>query len=161
MFVRSFADVPVPFAEAERRLLASPTNWITGLAREAEDGGERLLVEVGFPIEGERRVKKEVEVEIGMPHRTDSATRLPLTWKATGPRSLFPSLEADLEVAALGPERTQVSVSATYRPPFGAFGRRLDRTLLHRVAEATIKDFVDRVSEALSEARPTETVAQA
>ncbi len=161
MFVRSFADVPVPFAEAERRLLATPAGWIPGLARAAEDGGERLLVEVGFPIEGDRRVQKEVEVEIGSPHRTDSATRLPLTWKATGPRSLFPSLEADLEVAALGPERTQVSVSATYRPPLGAVGRRLDRTLLHRVAEATIKDFVDRVSDALSGARPMETAVKA
>ena len=29
----------------------------------------------------------------------------------------------------------------------GAAGRALDRALLHRVAEATIKDFLDRVGE--------------
>jgi uncharacterized membrane protein len=52
-------------------------------------------------------------------------------------------------VAALGPSRTQVSISARYRPPGGAVGRALDRTLLHRVAEATLKDFLDRVGEAL------------
>jgi hypothetical protein len=29
----------------------------------------------------------------------------------------------------------------------GVVGRALDRALLHRVAEATIKDFLDRVGE--------------
>ena len=70
-----------------------------------------------------------------------------MTWRATGPERLFPQLDADLEVAALGPQRTQLSISARYRPPLGAFGRALDRALLHRVAEATIKDFLDRVGE--------------
>jgi hypothetical protein len=38
-------------------------------------------------------------------------------------------------------------MSARYRPPLGAFGQALDRAMLHRVAEATIKDFLDRVGE--------------
>jgi len=70
-------------------------------------------------------------------------------WRATGAERLFPHLEADLEVAALGPSRTQLSISARYRPPMGAMGRALDRALLHRVAEATIKDFLDGVGERL------------
>jgi uncharacterized membrane protein len=56
-------------------------------------------------------------------------------------------LEADLEVAALGGSRTQLSVSARYRPPLGSVGRVIDKALLHRVAEATIKDFLDRLGE--------------
>ena len=38
-------------------------------------------------------------------------------------------------------------MDARYRPPLALVGRALDRALLHRVAEATIKDFVDRVAE--------------
>jgi hypothetical protein len=72
-----------------------------------------------------------------------------MTWHATGVETLFPSLEADLEVAALGASRTQLSVSARYRPPLGPVGRVIDRALLHRVAEATIKDFLDRTGEIL------------
>jgi hypothetical protein len=34
-------------------------------------------------------------------------------------------------------------------------GRAIDRALLHRVAEATIKDFLDRVGEALAEIAPS------
>jgi hypothetical protein len=75
-------------------------------------------------------------------------TLLPLSWKATGPERLFPS-HADLEIAALGRSRTQLSISARYRPPLGVVGKALDRVLLHRVAEATIKDFMDRVGEGI------------
>jgi hypothetical protein len=34
-------------------------------------------------------------------------------------------------------------------PPLGALGRAIDRALLFRVAEATLKDFLDRVREAV------------
>jgi hypothetical protein len=46
---------------------------------------------------------------------------------------------------AVGEQRTRLAISARYRPPLGAVGRAADRVLLHRVAEATVKDFLDRV----------------
>ena len=67
--------------------------------------------------------------------------------EAGGSRDAVPSLDADIEVGELGPERTQLSISARYTPPLGSLGRVLDRALLHRVAEATVKDFLDRVAE--------------
>jgi hypothetical protein len=117
--------------------------------RDADAAGERLLSEVGFASSGDRRVDKEVEIAIGAPSGAGSQTRLPMSWKATGPTRLFPSLEADLEVASLGPRRTQISISGRYRPPLGPLGRMLDRAMLHRVAEATVKDFLDCVGTAL------------
>ena len=41
-------------------------------------------------------------------------------------------------------------MSARYVPPLGAVGRAIDRAVLFRVAEATLKDFLDHVAEALS-----------
>jgi hypothetical protein len=154
MFLRYYLDLPFPFEEVEPRLLERPGSWLPGLARDAEDRGERLLAEVGFPVDQEHRIAKEVLIELGQPYRIPSKTLLPMTWKATGAQGLFPALDADLEVAALGPNRTQLSISARYRPPLGAVGRALDRALLHRVAEATVKDFVDRVGEALRSGAP-------
>jgi hypothetical protein len=153
VFIRYFLDIGLPIEEVERRLLASPAAWVPGLARDAESRGQRLLAEVGFQTK-ERRVDKEVEIELGEPYRIPSKTLLPMSWKATGPESLFPALEADVEIAALGPNRTQLSMSARYRPPMGVVGRALDRTLLHRVAEATVKDFLDRVGEQLAARAP-------
>lgn len=148
MFVRYYLDLAVPFDQAEAALLEEPAEWVPGLLRDAEDRGQRLLAEVGFALET-RRVEKEVEISIGSPYRIPSKTLLPMTWKATGAERMFPQLDADIEVAALGANRTQLSISARYRPPMGVIGRALDRALLHRVAEATIKDFLDRVGESI------------
>ncbi|MEW6059392.1 MAG: hypothetical protein AB1551_04505 [Actinomycetota bacterium] len=154
MFLRYFLELPIPFADVESRLLERPQSWLPGLARDAEHRGERLLAEVGFPVDEEHRIAKEVVLELGQPYRIPSKTLLPMGWRATGPERLFPLLDADLEVAALGPNRTQLSISAQYRPPLGVVGQALDRALLHRVAEATVKDFVDRVGEAIQSKVP-------
>ncbi len=159
MFIRYYLDLAAPLEEVETALLAEPADWVPGLARAADDRGERLLAEVGFAIDQQRRVDKEVEIGFGEPYRLPSKTLLPISWKATGAERLFPSLEADIEVAALGANRTQLSISARYRPPMGVLGRALDKAMLHRVAEATVKDFLDRVGESLvarvpSSARP-------
>jgi hypothetical protein len=153
MFVRAFADVPLPFEAVEESLLAGPEVWVPGAAERASATGSALLAEVGFDVE-DVRIGKSVQIELGAPSRLGPSTLLPMTWRATGPRGLFPVLEGDLEVAGLGAERTQVAVSARYRPPLGAVGRIADRALLHRIAEATVKDFVDRVALAIQERTP-------
>jgi hypothetical protein len=151
VFVRYYLELDLPFTRAEDGLLRAPEEWLPGMLRDAESRGGRLLADVGFALGEDRRVAKEVEVRIGAPYRSGSKTSVPLTWTATGPQYLFPSMEADLDVAALGPSRTQLSISARYRPPLGPVGRALDRAILHRVAEATVKDFLDQVAVVVDE----------
>jgi hypothetical protein len=146
MFLRTYVELDLPFEEAEAALLGAPDAWVPGLLLDAEGRGQELLAEVGFAVD-ERRIDREVEIGLGMPYRSGSATRIPLTWRATSGERLFPRLEADLEVAALGPNRSQLSIDARYRPPLALVGRAIDRALLHRVAEATIGDFVERIAE--------------
>jgi hypothetical protein len=154
MFVRYFLDLAMPFDQAERALLAGPESWLPGVAREADDHGERLLAEVGA---GEGvRVQEWVQVFLREPIRTRGRTLLPFSWEAPPASALFPSLEADLELAAMGPARSQLSVSARYTPPQNAVGMSVDRTLLHRVAEATTRDFVERAAASLERAAASE-----
>jgi hypothetical protein len=152
MFLRYYVDLPMSLGQAEAALLEGPETWIPGLLRDAEQRGRALLTEVGFGVDT-HRIDREVEIELGTPYLSGSATRIPLTWRATNKERLFPQLEADLEIAGLGPDRSQLSMDARYRPPFALVGRALDRALLHRVAEATIKDFVDRVAERVAARR--------
>jgi hypothetical protein len=128
--------------------LRAPVDWMPGLAAEAQARGERLLGEVGFGGPS-HRLDKKVQISIGEPIRFPSKTVLPMFWRARGGEHLFPTLDADVEVATLGRTRTQLSVSARYRTPLGVLGRIIDRALLHRVAEATLKDFLDRTGESL------------
>jgi hypothetical protein len=75
---------------------------------------------------------------------------VPLTWEPVGLDGLLPRLDANLELGPLGEDRTQLAISAHYRPPLGVVGRAVDRVLLHRVAEATLKDFLDQVGQAIT-----------
>jgi hypothetical protein len=148
MFIRYYLELPIPPARVEQALLGSPA-WLPELAGEAQRRGDELLAEVGVGPLG-ARLGRRVAVSLGAPVRFPSMTSLPLTWEPIGLEGLLPRLEADLEVGQLGEDRTQLAISARYRPPLGAVGRAVDRVLLHRVAEATVKDFLDRVGAAIS-----------
>jgi hypothetical protein len=70
-----------------------------------------------------------------------------MTWEPGG--WLLPKLDAELELGYLGKGRTQLAISGRYEPPLGTPRGTADRLALHRIAEATIKDFLDRVAAAL------------
>ncbi len=148
MFLRYYVEVALPAAALADVLVQDPARWMPALAGHADQHARRLMLEVGFPVD-HHRAGKRVELELGQPVHTQARTWLPLSWRATGARGLFPALEGELEVAALGKELTQVGLSARYKPPFGLLGESLDRVLLHRVAEATVRDFVQRIAAEL------------
>jgi hypothetical protein len=152
MFIRYFVEIPRMMAEVEEDLLRSPAEMLADPARDAESRGHGLLAEVGWGTPAVR-VSARVELGVGQPIRFPSKTVLPLSWRPAFLGALIPSLDADIEIGELGPGRTQLSISARYTPPLGLLGRHLDRARLHRVAEATMKDFLDAVAERLSTSR--------
>ena len=153
MFARYFVELPIPADDVEHALSRDPREWLPGIAEQANFRGDRLLAEVGF---GEAiRLRRKVIVEIGRPIHASSKSFLPLRWTASGHAGLFPALDADIEVAPLGSDRAQLAISARYVPPLGTVGRTIDRALLSRVAEATLKDFLDRVADAIMGERAT------
>jgi hypothetical protein len=143
--------LPHPRAALEKALLSAPESLIPSIASFADDRGHHLLAEVGFPVDG-HRVSKNVEIDVGAPVTNTGKTWIPIAWRATGPTGLFPVLDAELEFASLGLELTQLALSGRYQPPLGLVGRTIDKALLSRIAEATIKDFVDRLAQAIEAA---------
>ena len=82
----------------------------------------------------------------------EGLTFMPIKWRSATEEGLFPKLEGALEVATLGSARTQLAFSANYEPPLGLIGRIADRALFHRVAEATVNDFLKRIGERIERA---------
>jgi hypothetical protein len=78
---------------------------------------------------------------------------MPSTPGRAHPRCMF--LRYYVELGTLGKDRTQLAISGRYDPPLGTVGRTIDHIALHRVAEATIKDFLDRVAAVLEAAAPS------
>lgn len=144
MFIYYYRHVEQAFPVVEWRLL-NILSGLDGMATAAYREGEVLRAKLGVggsdPV-----VAKAIRISVGEPNRGRVETEIPITWKASGTPGLFPSMDAGIVVADLGPNLTQIALRGSYDPPLGALGRALDRTVLHRIAEASVKSFVDRVA---------------
>lgn len=148
MLLRYFVVVARPVQEIETDLVTGAQNWMPALAWKSNGHGMRLLSELGFEV-GKRRIARRIEVELGAPRQLTGVTLLPIRWKAASHAGLFPALEGHLEIAPIGKTTTQIGLSASYEPPLGLLGKIADRALMHRVAEVTVKDFLDRIGTQL------------
>lgn len=147
MFVQYYGVVERPFADVEADLLAIG-DGIGETAAIAYRNGEDLVARIGGS-----GVAKTVLLDLKKPLRSASSTTIPLVWWATGTPSLFPTMDAELTVAPVGESLTQILFQGSYQPPLGPVGRMLDRAVLHRFAEMSVKDFVDRIIEQVGRAR--------
>jgi hypothetical protein len=108
--------------------------------------GRRVLLRAGFAW-----LDKTVEVRTLAPQLRDEITVMPMRWSATGHGGvLFPSLDANLEIAAAGPDQSRVALVGTYRPPLGPIGAGLDRAALHKAAQATVRRFLREARAAVT-----------
>jgi hypothetical protein len=148
MFVRYYVMVSRPFAELEAEITGGAEHWMPSMAERANGHGLKLLSELGFDV-GKRRIARRIEIKLGEPRRSAGVTLFPVHWRAATESGLFPTLEGQLEIAKLGLATTQVGISASYEPPFGWVGKIADKALLHRVAEATVQDFMERIRNQL------------
>jgi hypothetical protein len=149
MFVRYFVEVPLAPDRVERALREGAPGWLQAMAGAAQRRGDDLLTQVGVGPLGPR-LGRRVALRLGDPVRFPSTVSLPLVWEPVGLEGLLPRLDATIELGSLGGDRTQLAISARYTPPLGVVGRAVDQVLLHRVAEATLKDFLDRLGAAIT-----------
>lgn len=151
MLIYYFVHVHGTVDQAAQALTDSSGN-LKVWAQLAYEGGEELRARIE-PVGW--LPAKEVEITLGTPRMRLGTVTIPMVWKATGPEVLFPMLEGDLIVEAVGVDLTQITLRGSYKPPLGRLGELLDRALLHRLAEACVKNFMDRIQAALVPAHNT------
>ena len=108
------------------------------LGRIAQREAEELRAHFGVPGLG-----KDFRMKVGEPIRGPGDARIPINWVSTGPSRLFPTLDGELVVSGIGSDLTQIVFRGSYEPPLGKVGEAIDRVLLHHLAEASVKRFVD------------------
>jgi len=148
MFVQDFQMIERPFDDVAERLRADPNRLLTEAVGVAQDDGEHLRARVG-PASWPAPLARTVEVRPGPLRTYGDGVILAFEWDSPRAASLFPHLDADLDFAPFGPERTQATLRVRYQPPGGVIGRRADQLLLHRIAEATIRSFLVQICAAL------------
>jgi hypothetical protein len=147
VLILEFTDVPLPIETVRGRFSLARERLAT-VASAAEEDGEALLLQIG-PAWAGGHLTREVEATLGSAHERGEASVVPLEWRASDLAGMFPMLSGDLELAPLGPQTCRLTLAASYIPPFGDLGRALDRALLHRVAQSTIRSFLARVATIL------------
>lgn len=147
MFVGDEVRLPVDFETARVRLQALVRGGLlTAASVDAYSEGITGLLRVGPP--GLFRV---VRVQFTALTDRDNVAGFAMRWEVDGQSAaLFPVLDADLEVVKDGTAAAWLTFTGSYRPPAGALGQALDRAILHRVASATIKNFLARIAADLS-----------
>jgi hypothetical protein len=153
MFVEHEVDVRVPIAGLENLLLER--------FRDAEALGEpvyRKGEEIRSKVGPEQPFAKEVVLNLGHPRISHAGLAVPLTWRATGARTLFPRLTGELEASRASVTTSRLRLRASYDPPFGWIGDVVDRLLLERVARMTVADWLERVAANL-ESQSAESLA--
>lgn len=145
MFVRYYVSVDRPLDECRQVLLRSPEEWLPNQVRASQEPAARLLARVGFSLVS-LDIRKRAVVHLGDPVEVGDWLHIPVSWGAEWASQLFPQFEGELQLVPISADETKVAVAGTYDPPLGDVGRTVDNLLLHTVAEATVKDFVEGVA---------------
>jgi hypothetical protein len=148
VFIGDEAQLDASFAIARERLMQlAGSGLLLSTSEDAYDLGTAGLARVGVP-----GLSKLVRIQARDLASAEGSVGLAIRWEATGPGGgLFPVLDADIRLVRAAERTCVLTMSGVYRPPFGALGQALDRTILHRVAAATIRDFVAQVAARIAD----------
>ena len=147
MLIQDFVQVDSPYDAVRPHFDVPGVPWLASDAQAAYRDGEEISVTLR-PESGPLRIGKRVHVDVGPPRCRGETIIIPVSWCATGATRLFPTMEADLEIAPFGAS-TVLTLMGRYEPPLGAIGRGLDRMFMHRVAAASVRAFLQRVAATL------------
>ncbi|MDA8386962.1 MAG: hypothetical protein M0Z88_12000 [Actinomycetota bacterium] len=143
-FVFDFVHLKARFEDVATQIEIDHAAWI-GFAAEQAISEETFLSKVGPG----GMLSKRVKIELGEVRRALGCVLVSMAWTATSTPFLFPRLEADVEFSEVEPGNVRIELRGSYRAPLGTLGERIDRLILHRMAESTVRAFLIGISEEL------------
>jgi hypothetical protein len=148
MLIQDFIQVPLPYARVRGHFEGGVSTVLTDSAVRAYRDGEQLSMRLG-PSLKHPRLGKKVHLDVGTPYERRDGLVVPICWWASGASWLFPFLEGDLEVMPVGENQVQITLMGRYEPPLSQIGVGLDRALMHRVADGSVRTFLNNLATAL------------
>lgn len=143
-FVRDFTVLDRPLSEVVSIIRDPEAAWLAPLATSTPGNDDAHPVRIG-PRDGQI-FSKQFTVHVGEVEEIRDGLVIPTLWKATSTPRLFPTMEADLLVSPFGDSQTYLSLEGRYRRPLGVIGEQVDDLLLHRLAERSIRSFLQQVA---------------
>ncbi len=92
---------------------------------------------------------RTVALELGAFEHGSEIGRLPLRWGAKEHTTLFPTMDGELRLSDVGAAKMELRLVGEYVPPLGGLGALADRVAGKRIAERSVRDFLEGVAERL------------
>jgi hypothetical protein len=108
--------------------------------------------EVGIDIRRGPVIRQRVTFELGAPETDGLSTRWSLAWQPVGPTTALPAFSGALAVRGMTDGTSALCATGAYLPPLGVVGVIVDRVIGHRVAEASVEQFLAGVARRLERA---------
>ena len=147
--IRCYDYVNQPYDQVCEALRAKSNAVFYAATKSAETRGGEVAAGLhvkfaGFDIakDVEIRIKTYAEVE----SKSGKKMIVEFEWKAAESSGLFPSMTAQLDVYPITKTETQLDFHGHYEPPLGIMGKAIDAVLGHRIAEASVHQFVTEVA---------------
>jgi nucleotide-binding universal stress UspA family protein len=149
-------DAPCPVLSKDPVALFSSATRVA--ASRAQSVASELRVDIGgIGVEAKisisvSRIEEKVTETMSAP-----ATKMQLQWESASMPNLFPMMKAEISIYPLTASETQLDFLGFYEPPLGALGKAMNVIAGHRIAEASVRRFVDDVAAYLRLALSAET----
>jgi hypothetical protein len=125
-------------------LRAGPEEWLPG--------PEMMDHCLPAELEREGQTLRRIDVAVGAVQPFGPGLAVPIQWRADRRPRLYPRLHGALRLEPLAPERCRLRLDVQYVGPAGWFGEVVDRAVMHRVAHASVRGFLDRLTVLLDHA---------
>lgn len=152
MFIHDFVHVEVPIEEVLGRMSGRLGRWVARAIRPAFAADVDEWVAAGLRAQ-DFHAPVDVVVQVGSPRMRFDGVVVPLQWPP-GPGRLIPGVEADFEVAACGPHRSDIQIMGRYYFLPGVDRWSDEGSLAHRVTVGGVRRVLGTLRDALEAASP-------
>lgn len=151
--IRFYDYVNQPYDRVRDTLREDPLAMFQLATKSAVSRAQSVATELHVDVGG-IGIRADVKVSVkNVEEKVDTipspTTRLLLEWEATTLPSMFPVMKAELAIYPLTASETQLDLSGSYEPPFGAVGKAMNAIAGYRIANASVHRFVTEVAEYL------------
>ncbi len=149
--IRVYDYVNHPYEEV-RRLLSSDASAVFRKATKvaalrAKNVASELHVNIaGIEVGTDISISVKAVEDHPKKIMSSAKTSIQLEWEAAKMPHLFPFMKAELIVHPLTSTETQLVLEGNYEPPLGLLGKALDAVIGHRIAEASVHQFIKDVA---------------
>ena len=157
--IRVYDYVNHPYADVREKIISDSASIFRDATKSAAGRAKSVASELRVNFAG-IEVGADISISvIDITEHRESAlsgpiTQIDLEWEAVRMPRLFPFMKATLSLYALTASETQLDLLGEYEPPLGLVGSAMDAVIGHRIAEASVHQFIADVAAYLRSALP-------